>query len=240
MKYFIKYLKTINQEHRKTPNQFSKIQTLSYYFKWKNTIKSNGGALADELPWMNFLAIDFLEKIAHKKMKVFEYGSGGSTLFWARRVQEVYSVEHDPTWVKDVAEQLKRKKIQNVQLMQVAPQKENYFQSKIISNPYDYISDDYSFHGYHFEEYVKTIDQYPDNYFDVVVVDGRARPSCLLNARRKVKSNGYLLIDNTERTYYFEKTLPTLLAEKWEQQDFYGPVPYLDHFCQTTVFKKRE
>jgi predicted O-methyltransferase YrrM len=31
-------------------------------------------------------------------MKVFEYGAGASTLWWAQRVSEVLSCEHDPQW----------------------------------------------------------------------------------------------------------------------------------------------
>jgi hypothetical protein len=34
---------------------------------------------------------------------VFEYGAGNSTLWWAARVAEVTSVEHDPEWVASLA-----------------------------------------------------------------------------------------------------------------------------------------
>ena len=240
MKNFKKYLKIINEQTKVFPNKFSKIQTLRYYFRWKKSLRANNNPLNDESPWINFPAIDFLQKIANPTMKVFEYGSGGSTLFWARRVDKVYSIEHDKKWTEKVKEQLIKKNINNVSILHVPPVVDPASTNRKIENPNDYISDDESFHGYNFEDYVKTIDNYSENYFDVVIVDGRARPSCLLNARTKIKAGGYLLIDNTERNYYLQNTLPVLKDEKWEQHDFYGPLPYLNHFCRTTIFRKRK
>ncbi len=35
-------------------------------------------------------------------MRVFEYGSGNSTLFFAARTSQVTSVEHDPRWIREL------------------------------------------------------------------------------------------------------------------------------------------
>jgi hypothetical protein len=72
----------------------------------------------------------------------------------------------------------------------------------------------------------------------MVVVDGRARPSCIFHSLKKVKPDGYLVIDNSEREYYLTK-LQKLLAV-WEKKDFYGPVPFNYQFSQTTIFQKRK
>jgi tRNA A58 N-methylase Trm61 len=50
------------------------------------------------LPWITYPAIEFLRKRITPEMSVFEYGSGGSTTWWAGQVSEVVSVEHDRTW----------------------------------------------------------------------------------------------------------------------------------------------
>jgi hypothetical protein len=50
------------------------------------------------LPWLAYPAIDFLKRRVRPEMIVFEYGSGASTLWWANRVQEVVSCEHDREW----------------------------------------------------------------------------------------------------------------------------------------------
>ncbi|MCL4860213.1 MAG: hypothetical protein KJZ93_12435 [Caldilineaceae bacterium] len=50
------------------------------------------------LPWYTYGAISFLEKRVKPHMRIFEYGSGNSTLWWSTRVVSVTSVEHDLAW----------------------------------------------------------------------------------------------------------------------------------------------
>lgn len=57
-------------------------------------IDKNGQAI----PWFTYPAIDFLSRLELSSSKVFEYGAGQSTLFWARRAEKVVSVEHDAEW----------------------------------------------------------------------------------------------------------------------------------------------
>src|SRR5262245_18982304 len=59
----------------------------------------NGKTSLDlELPWFSYAAIDFLEDYLEPNMSVCEYGSGGSTLFFAKRTRSVFSIENDPRW----------------------------------------------------------------------------------------------------------------------------------------------
>ena len=46
------------------------------------------------LPWFTYPAIEALSNWDLSDKRVFEYGSGFSTLFWASRAKEVVSVEH--------------------------------------------------------------------------------------------------------------------------------------------------
>jgi hypothetical protein len=50
------------------------------------------------VPWMNYNVIDFLEERLNKKMSMFEFGSGNSTLFYAARVNDITSLEVDKGW----------------------------------------------------------------------------------------------------------------------------------------------
>ena len=52
----------------------------------------------DCLPWYSYSMIAFLSDKVRPDMRVFEYGSGYSTLWWARRVAHVTSCEHDQYW----------------------------------------------------------------------------------------------------------------------------------------------
>jgi hypothetical protein len=55
-----------------------------------------------EVPWMNYPVIRFLEDRFRKDFQLFEFGSGYSTLFYARLVQRVTSLEHDEEWLRAV------------------------------------------------------------------------------------------------------------------------------------------
>jgi hypothetical protein len=57
----------------------------------------------EPLPWITYPAIAFLERRVRPDVSVFEYGCGASTLWWARRVARVVSVEHDAEWARKVA-----------------------------------------------------------------------------------------------------------------------------------------
>lgn len=56
-----------------------------------------GGA---PLLWVTYPAIAYLEALDWRGRKVLEWGAGNSTLWWAARGAQVYSVEHDPEWVR--------------------------------------------------------------------------------------------------------------------------------------------
>ena len=69
------------------------------------------------LPWVNYALIDLLEERLRPDMRVFEYGSGYSTLFFASRCRSVTSVEHDAAWLAV----LRGMAPANVRLIEAAP-----------------------------------------------------------------------------------------------------------------------
>src|SRR4051794_31760851 len=69
-----------------------------------------------EIPWFSYAAIDFLEKFIRPEMNVCEYGSGGSTMFFAKRTSSVFSIENNEKWFELVSGRLKQKGIANVTL----------------------------------------------------------------------------------------------------------------------------
>ncbi len=56
----------------------------------------------EPIPWITYPAIAFLETRDWQDIRVFEYGSGASTQWWAKRAKSVVSVEHDKAWFDDV------------------------------------------------------------------------------------------------------------------------------------------
>lgn len=57
-------------------------------------------------PWYTYPAIEYLKQLDFHDARVFEYGCGHSTLFWATRAGHVVSVEHDPEWFDRVRRRL--------------------------------------------------------------------------------------------------------------------------------------
>jgi methyltransferase family protein len=57
----------------------------------------------EPIPWYTYPAIEFLRTRVRPEMTVFEYGCGNSTLWWAKRVAQVVSVEHDSDWHRRIA-----------------------------------------------------------------------------------------------------------------------------------------
>lgn len=68
------------------------------------------------IPWITYASLQFLEPRLKREMSVFEYGSGSSTLWWAERVRQVISCEHDESWHARVSKRCPS----NVQLHQIA------------------------------------------------------------------------------------------------------------------------
>lgn len=71
----------------------------------------------------------------------------------------------------------------------------------------------------------------------MILIDGRARPSCFLHAIPKLKVDGYVILDNTERAHYYPAM--RLAPESFEFIDLPGPTPYLLSFTRTSVWHRR-
>ena len=126
------------------------------------------------LPWLPFRLIDELAAVIGPGSRVFEYGGGGSTLWFLDRGAEVVTVEHHDGW----ADQLEQ----------------------TISSPAWTLlrrpSDD------RYADYVGAIDEQPDDSLDLVLVDGRERARCAARATSKVRPGGLLLVDDIDRERY--------------------------------------
>ncbi|HIN85610.1 MAG TPA: hypothetical protein EYN06_03935 [Myxococcales bacterium] len=77
-------------------SQHSGLQELGWFRSYRERIPVNNDG--DPLPWFTYPAITFIEGRVNSSMKVFEYGSGFSTLWWSKRVAQVVSCEGDKEW----------------------------------------------------------------------------------------------------------------------------------------------
>jgi predicted O-methyltransferase YrrM len=87
--------------------------------------------------------------------------------------------------------------------------------------------------------YSQIIEQYDNEYFDSVIVDGRDRVKCIESSASKVKKGGILILDNSERLEY---TDGINLLKDWIRTDYEQTKPDKYDFtypCWTTsIFKK--
>lgn len=143
------------------------------------------------LPWMNLEVINWLSKYLKNNMSMFEWGSGGSTFFYANLVKEVISIEYDEGYYALVKNQLEDNGKDNVILKLVKPQEKGEMRSFCSLHLDSY-----------FDNYVESIDAYPDRHFDAIVVDGRQRNQCFKKATKKVKEGGIIVFDNFDREIY--------------------------------------
>jgi hypothetical protein len=58
------------------------------------------------IPWFTYPAIDFLESILNPDWRVFEWGSGNSTKWWAKKCAFVTAVESNTSWHAEVSRSL--------------------------------------------------------------------------------------------------------------------------------------
>lgn len=61
--------------------------------------------LGRPVPWYTYPCTSFLETRITRSVRVFEYGAGMSSLWYAERVREVVSVEHDSVWADLVGQE---------------------------------------------------------------------------------------------------------------------------------------
>ncbi len=50
------------------------------------------------IPWYTYPAIEYLSQFDYRDKKIFEYGCGYSSLFWAQRAKQVISIEDNLSW----------------------------------------------------------------------------------------------------------------------------------------------
>ncbi|MDB9483039.1 hypothetical protein PN476_10470, partial [Dolichospermum circinale CS-537/05] len=75
---------------------------------WLNSLYS-GKPLNQEakpIPWYTYPAIEFIENKIYSDFRVFEYGSGNSSLWWSKRVTQVISIENDANWFNYIKENM--------------------------------------------------------------------------------------------------------------------------------------
>lgn len=150
--------------------------------------------IALDVPWWTYKAIDQVDAFLKTRpdAKVFEYGSGASTVWLARRAAVVHSVEHDKGWFDLM--QTRIAGYQGIVLSHVSA-------DRALSDDPRYHSAKEGYAGQSFAAYASAITQSDDPY-DLIVIDGRARAACLYQAASYLAEGGMIVFDNSKRQRY--------------------------------------
>lgn len=180
-----------------------------------------------DLAWWTFEAMEVVEDFLGDRpgARVFEYGSGASTIWLSRRGARVTSVEHDQDWGERMVERTRADG--NIGIRVVPP---------VRSTAPRFPSGVAAWRGYDFEQYVGAIDQEP-GVFDLIVVDGRCRAACLERAASRLAEGGLLLFDNSNRQRY-RKALASSSMRRVATRGLVPGLPYPDE--TTLLFRTSE
>lgn len=236
--FFFRLRRTWNEEMSRVPDACKDASWKEKYFRLWSASQKSGSTMQDRIPWMSYLAIDLLKKFVTEGKHVFEYGGGGSTLFFTDRKAHVVTVEHNEEWFRKLELDMKSQGIKNWE-GHLIREEAGTEEGAHIGDPQAYISDDENYRGKNFRAYASYIDRFPENKFDLIVVDGRARPSCTQHAIPKLKPGGWLIIDNSDRDYYLDAFRETLTEQFETISNCLAPTPYCTWFTQTGIWQKK-
>ena len=178
-----------------------------------------------DVPWWTFPAIDAVERwmaARNGDVRVFEYGSGASTVWLARRAVRVVSVEHDAGFAKIAAPMLAVPKVE-MRLIEPVPADGA---ARAPSGRRGYEQSDFS-------AYVNSIADGAAPY-DLVVIDGRARAACLERAWDCLGAGGLVVFDNSNRQRY----QAALGRTGGRLTRYRGWAPALPYPSETTLIEK--
>lgn len=205
-----------------------------YFDVWIDSLKRQGDLtqrFERPLPCYAFGAIRVLEGEITPEHRVFEYGSGSSTLWYAQRCAEVVAVEHDPSWHALVAAAAPP----NVEL-HLHPGEPLSAQELGEHARGESEFGSWKKAELDFEKYVTAIDAYADGYFHIISVDGRARVACLERAVDKLAPGGLLILDNSQRDRY-QQALARVTDRFPDATSYHGNSPFQARPQHTTIVR---
>lgn len=216
LKIPINYYKDFRYRIRKTKH-ISDSYTLSLFLKiWVSDRLLKLSPISASLPWMPYSTILKLNYIIKKDFNILETGSGGSSLFFLQRCNNLTSVEHDNKWLKELEKNISLtnfKERWTIVLKQLNEKSKN-------ESPY-----------------LDFLRKQQDESFDLISVDGRLRSESLKISSNKVKKGGYLLLDNSNREAYAEG-INFIDRLGWSRKELTGFCYGYEWDSQSTIWQK--
>ncbi len=152
-------------------------------------------------PWITQRAVTLLDALLRPHYRGFEWGSGNGSAWVAERCASMVTIEHHAEWYAKVSEQMRSAGMGNVD--------------------YRLVSED---------SYLDIISEFPDEHFDLVIIDGLFRGDAWLRSIPKLRPDGFIVFDNVN--WYLPSTSKTPHSRSIAD----GPVS--DEFAQVMELTK--
>lgn len=130
-------------------------------------------------PWYTHGALDVISKWDLSDKVVVEWGGGDSTIWWAKKAKEVYSVDHNLEWAKYVMDKMYELELKNYVNIHIPTHEGDQTETR--------------------NEYVEYYKRVKPN---ICIVDGVHRYECAEYAVKVLKPE-ILIIDNHQQDYVF-------------------------------------
>lgn len=166
-----------------------------------NIIKEGGRLMNAETgeyyPWYTHPTLEWLDTLDLSQKRVYEYGIGDSSLWWAKRCFKLCAVESNLSWFEKV-----KNSIGDIALIEC---NQNYLK---YNDKWEITNIDEQ------DLYINAINKYK-NKFDIIIIDGIDREDCVKPSLNKLNNGGFIIYDNWMQpsvTVQSEKTQEILLA----------------------------
>jgi len=131
------------------------------------------------VPWMTPNQTVAILKLLQSHHIMLEWGAGGSTVLFSPFVKQYFSIEHVKDWFFAVRNSLIKHNVgHNVVLTWV----------EVLNND--------------FKEYVRRVEDLKIQKFDIVLIDGRRRVHCAVEALAYINEDSYVILHDAEREKY--------------------------------------
>jgi len=127
-------------------------------------------------PWLTRAANQMLESLLRPSDVGLEFGSGRSTLWFAKRLRHLTSVESNPVWHARVQQMLRDNAIANVDHVLIPKDRDDTHGGEAA--------------------YVRIIEDFAPDSVDFALVDGVYRDFCALKVLQVLRPGAVLVIDN--------------------------------------------
>lgn len=183
--------------------------------RWLSDRLTTATPIQAALPWISWSCIHFLREQIRPGLRVFEWGGGGSTIFFASAGCYVTTVESNRDWFKRITKRL--------ELFEGEPRPR--VDLRLVEGAEDQPDCLRSYIG-------QVHDGGP---WDLVLVDGVGpRIRCIEEAQRELKSGGLLIVDNAGRLDL--SSVSAILAGEFKRLEFPGFGPCRIRPTKTDIY----